>query len=229
MSLCDQIRQAVAAAPRMHLNSIRETLWRAWGQGHVTDEQAEELSGLIDAKLALPASPKPQPRRIGSRPRSPESLERRRRWTASGRLPPQIAARFTMAEAAVLAVVAVEVAKRGACTLTVGHIAALAGVSETTVRNALREARALGLLTVEERRLTAWRNAPNVVRVVAPEWLSWLRLAPKGGGCKFVYPTPTDSKTQAAFAPARTVARAAEGQRAGPGVFRMAPGAPRRG
>jgi hypothetical protein len=53
-------------------------------------------------------------------------------------------------------------------------------VSETTVRNALRAARGLGLLTIEERRLTAWRNAPNVVRIVSREWLAWLRLrAPK--------------------------------------------------
>jgi Bacterial regulatory proteins, gntR family len=228
MSLCDQIRCAVAAAPRVKLNEIRETMWRAWGQSLVTDEQAEELSALIDAKLALPIAPKPAPRRVGSRPRSPDSLERRRRWTASGRLPPQLAARFSMAEQAVLAVVAVEVVKRGACTLTIGHIAALAGVSETTVRNALREARALGLVTVEERRLTAWRNAPNVVRVISPEWLSWLRLVPKRGGYKFVNPTPTDSKTRGPFTSGRTVARAAGGQQAGPGALRASPGAPRR-
>ncbi|MBA1159433.1 GntR family transcriptional regulator [Microvirga mediterraneensis] len=214
MSLSDQIRCAVAAAPRVQLNTIRETLWRAWGQRLVTDDEAEELSALIDAKLALPSPSKPLPRRVGSRPRSPESLERRRRWTASGRLPPRLAMRFTMAEQSVLAVVAVEVIKRGACTLTVPHIAALAGVSETTVRNALREAKALGLVTVEERRQSAWRNAPNVVRIVMPEWRSWLRLSPQGGGCKSVYPTHTDSKNKALFAPERSVARAAGGQRA---------------
>ena len=58
------------------------------------------------------------------------------------------------------------------------------------VRNALRAARGLGLLSIEERRLTAWRNAPNVVRIVSREWQAWLRLrAPteraRGGGCKF--------------------------------------------
>src|SRR5690349_4511655 len=106
----------------------------------------------------------------------PASMERRRRWAASGALPPALAARFTLAETAVLAVIAAEVLRHSACTLVIGHIAALAGVSETTVRNALREARGLGLLTLEERRLTAWRNAPNVVRVVSREWLAWLRL-----------------------------------------------------
>ena len=116
-------------------------------------------------------------------------------------MPPALAARFTLAETAVLAVLAAEVLRHGACTLTVGHIAALAGVSETTVRNALREARGLGLLTLEERRLTAWRNAPNVVRIVSREWLAWLRLrAPTerapGGGCKFVNPTPTQENNK---------------------------------
>ena len=35
---------------------------------------------------------------MGSRPVSGASLERRRRWAASGRLPPALAARFTLAE-----------------------------------------------------------------------------------------------------------------------------------
>jgi hypothetical protein len=140
-------------------------------------------------------------------------MERRRRWVASGRLPPGIAARFTMAEAAVLAVIAVEVAKGGACTLTIGHIAALAGVSETSVRNALRQARGLGLLTIEERRLTAWRNASNVVRIVSPEWQVWLRLGrSQGGGCKFANPTTTDSRTRASLTPTRSAVGLPEGR-----------------
>ena len=85
------------------------------------------------------------PRRpVGTRPRTSASMDRRRRWAASGRLPPQIAARFTLAEQAVLAVVAAEAAKRGACTLTLDHIAAWAGVCRSTVKNALREARQHG-------------------------------------------------------------------------------------
>jgi hypothetical protein len=82
----------------------------------------------------------------------------------------------------------VKVAEHGACGLTIGHIAALAGVSETTVRNAIREAKALGLVTVEERRKSAWVSYPNLVRIVSPEWASWLRLH----GCKSV--KPTDSR-----------------------------------
>jgi len=33
--------------------------------------------------------------------------------------------------------------------------------SETTARNAVRQARTLGLLHVEERRVSAWRNMPQ--------------------------------------------------------------------
>jgi hypothetical protein len=85
-------------------------------------------------------------------------------------------------------------AKRGTCMLAIGHIAALAGVCATTVKNALRAAHGLGLIRIEERRLTAWRNLPNLVTITSPEWLSWLRLGPKGEGGKFVPGTHTDSK-----------------------------------
>ncbi len=106
-------------------------------------------------------------------------MERRRRWAASGRLPPGLAARFTLAEQAVLALVAAETVRRGDCRLAIGHLAAIVGVAETTVRNAVREACRLGLVTVEERRITGFRNDTNIVRIVAPEWNAWLRLARK--------------------------------------------------
>jgi hypothetical protein len=48
------------------------------------------------------------------------------------------------------------------------------------VRNAIREARQLGLLTVEERQITGFRNDTNIVRIVSPEWTAWLRLARRG-------------------------------------------------
>ena len=52
------------------------------------------------------------PRGPSARARVPDaSMERRRRWAASGRLPPGIAARLTLAEQAVLSLVAAEVAQ----------------------------------------------------------------------------------------------------------------------
>ncbi|MET3414828.1 putative transcriptional regulator [Methylobacterium sp. 1030] len=78
-----------------------------------------------------------------------------------------------------LALVAAETARRGDCRLAVGHLAAIVGVAETTVRNAVREAGKLGLVTVEERRIIGFRNDTNIVRIVAPEWTAWLRLTRK--------------------------------------------------
>src|SRR4051812_17844854 len=109
-------------------------------------------------------------------------MERRRRWAASGLLPPALAARFTLAETAVLAVVAAEALRHGRCTLVLEHIAALAGVCRKTVKNALREAQRHGLLGIEERRLSAWRNAPNVVTITSREWGAWLKMRRRGGG-----------------------------------------------
>ncbi|MCJ2139432.1 GntR family transcriptional regulator [Methylobacterium sp. E-066] len=221
----DEIRRAIEAADRITLPQVTALLWRAYGEGKVTEAEAEALSGLIEARTDAPAARRfslapPVPsapgdsllhqdpsasrrRSVGSRPRTDASMERRRRWAASGRLPPGLAARFTLAEQAVLSLVAAEVVRRKDCRLAVGHLAAIVGVAETTVRNAIREAVKLGLVTVEERRITGFRNATNIVRIVSSEWTAWLRLArkgsvlnthsslPQGGGCKSPKRTPT--------------------------------------
>ena len=202
----DAIRRQAEDAPRAALPAVVSALWRAYAEGQVTEFEAEALSGLIEARQAstkpggnLPTSQvSHSPDRqhasrvsVGSRPRTDASMERRRRWAASGRLPPGLAARFTLAEQAVLSLIAAETTRRGDCRLSVPHLAAMAGVGESTVRTAMREARKLGLLTVEERRLTGFRNDTNVVRIVSPEWVAWLRLARKGGGFKSPNRTPT--------------------------------------
>lgn len=198
----EEITRAVEGARRAALPELSLALWRAHAAGAIGDDDAQRVAELIAARKAVPTTG-PTPRRTGSRPRSPASMERRRRWTASGWLPPGIAARFTLAEVAVLSVVAGEVARRGLCRLTIGHVAALAGVCRSTVKNAIREARSLGLITVEEWRLSAWRSAPNTIRIVAPEWRSWLRMrdrrrvsahprdAEVAGGVKAFTPTYT--------------------------------------
>ena len=229
MTYADEIRRQVEMAPRAALPAVTAALWKAYGEGQITEGEAETLSGLIEARSLffiggkLKSSGVPEgdaapdrvglPRRaVGSRPRTDTSMERRRRWAASGRLPPGIAARFTLAEQAVLALVAAETVRRKDCRLAVGHLAAIVGVAETTVRNAIREARKFGLLTVEERQITGFRNDTNIVRIVSPEWTAWLRLARKGnavvappgrreghhgptsqgGGCKSANRTPTE-------------------------------------
>src|SRR3954452_1861793 len=178
----EQLRRGVEASPRIELAKVASLLWRAYAAGQVTEEQASELSDLIESRRAIQVPQRPAQRRVGSRPRSGASMERRRRWAASGLLPPTLAARFTLAETAVLAVVAAQALRHGRCTLVLEHIAALAGVCRKTVKNALREAQRHGLLGIEERRLSAWRNAPNVVTITNREWMSWLRLRRRGEG-----------------------------------------------
>ncbi len=211
----DEIRRRAEEAPQAALPAIATALWRAFGDGQITEAEAEVLSGLIEARqsrgvqdyrMPLQAAEQPQdgarqigtvlPRRAGSRPRTDASMERRRRWAASGRLPPQLAAQFTLAEQAALAVVAVETVKRGDCRLYHEQIAALAGVSRSTVRATLRRAKDLGIITIEERRSSAWRNLSSVVRIVGRDWIAWNRLVRRsvgqGGGA--ISPTTTSTK-----------------------------------
>ncbi|WP_336490922.1 hypothetical protein [Methylobacterium nigriterrae] len=189
-----ELRAAVEACARDRLPELSAALWKEFSAGAVTEGEAEEICALIEARRGVGISPRgtaksdapqrgaPIVRKVQRSPVRSVAVERRRRWAAAGRMPPRIAAHFTTGEQAALAVVAVEVTKRSACTLAIGAIAALAGVSESTVKRALRQARALGLITIQERRLSRFRNDTNVVRIVAREWLSWLELRRSGGG-----------------------------------------------
>lgn len=181
----DEIRRAVEVSPRVKLPDVVALLWRAYGEGQVTEAEAEEISARIEVRKGsgVPGIKGLQSaRRVGSRPRTDASMERRRRWASSGRLPPQLAACFTLAEQAVLAVVAAETVKRGDLRLCHEAVAAIAGVSRSTVRATLRRARGLGLVEVEERRLTPWRSQPSIVRIVSAAWKAWNRLARRGRG-----------------------------------------------
>ena len=168
-------------------------LLRLLEQAHPERSQGDLLA-MLDA-IPDKAARKPVRARVGSRPITSASVERRRSWAAAGRLPPALAARFTLGDVAVLAVIAAEVVKTGACRLAIDHIAALAGVGRSTVKRALREAHGLGLIRIEERRLTAWRNDTNVITVVSPEWSAWLRLR-RGGGVQFGTATNTSSSSE---------------------------------
>ena len=205
MVIFEEMRRAVEAAAPDRLGDVAGAVWKAFGAGGLTEAEAEQLDGLLNARrgaaraaplkvqplavvaaqLAPAVAPSPRGEgaplaavhhRTGSRPRTAESAARRRRWAAAGYLPPALAQAFTAGEQAVLAVVALEVGKRGSCSLAIGQIAALAGVCATLVKRALRQARLLSLITVEERRLSRWRSDTNVVRVVSREWAAWLRL-----------------------------------------------------
>jgi hypothetical protein len=167
-------------------------LLRLLAQAHPERSQGDLLA-MLDAIPDKPQKTTVQ-RRVGSRPRTDASMARRRSWAAAGRLPPALASRFTMGEVATLAVIAAEVVKRGSCRLAIDHIAALAGVGRSTVKRAIRQAHTLGLIRIEERRLTAWRNDTNVITVVDPGWAAWLRLG-RRGGVQIGPPTRTSSSS----------------------------------
>jgi len=82
-------------------------------------------------------------------------------------------------ELAVLRLVADEARAKRHCTLTLGELAARAGVGITTARNAIREAAGHGYLTIEERRRDKRPNLSNVVRIVSREWLVWIERGRK--------------------------------------------------
>jgi hypothetical protein len=119
-------------------------------------------------------------------------------------MPPALACKFTVSELAVLRIVRDEVRQHGQCDRCVDEIAAWAGVCRSMVKNAIREAARLGLLTVQERRRQGRRNLPNVVRIISKEWTMWLT---RGGrstrpsaapliGVKKIIPTDSSHKTR---------------------------------
>lgn len=200
----DQIEAAIAVASPSSLVELNRTIWAGLSSGAVSEEDAGRLAELIHARQAVakvasgskaaPARPNTlfQPRRPQRSPDRAKSIERRRTLAATGVMPPALACRFTTSELAVLRVVADEAMRHGSCRLFLDAIAARAGVSRSTAKNALREARLLGLLKVDERPQHGAKNLSNVVTIVDKSWLAWLRRGP-GIGVKKIAPTVTDS------------------------------------
>lgn len=52
----DEIRRAIEAATRLTLPQVTALLWRAYGEGKITEAEAEALSSLIEARTDMPAS-----------------------------------------------------------------------------------------------------------------------------------------------------------------------------
>jgi hypothetical protein len=79
-----------------------------------------------------------------------------------------------------------------------------ADIAQLLFGRTLREAARLGLLTIEERRREGRRNLPNVIRIIAKEWTTWLSRGGRSSrpkaepliGCKKIRPTDKDYKNQ---------------------------------
>lgn len=168
------------------------------------------------------------PRRYQRSPDLTASKRLRARLAASGPLPPALAPGFSPGQLAVLRIVADAVADEGQCTAYVEEIGARSGNSRRTVQYALRDAEAAGLIETVERPRQGAPHMTNVVRVVHPAWLEWIKqgqrpgpngraqnFAPHGQGYNFDTSAPR---------PARE--RAAEGRQAEPVRFARNPPAP---
>jgi hypothetical protein len=144
--LFEKMAEMISRAPIAALDDVTRALWAAVSAAQLDEAQALRLSEAIDARRMhskgvqaaagrglLPARVAP-PRKHQRPPERSEARERSRRWAAAGRMPPAIACKFTQGEQAALAVITVEMTKRQTCTMAIGAIAALAGVSESTVK-----------------------------------------------------------------------------------------------
>jgi hypothetical protein len=234
-TLYDAIGRAETAA---ELDALSQQVSFGWGRGAILDDDATYLFEYISRRRpvrrsrerqgTLPGLPLPKPnlQRVGRFPRrraqrSPDkqaSYDRRPRLAYSGVMPHHLAARMTVAEMAVMCIVADEYRARGVCDLSRDEIAARAGVHRETVRLAMNKARDdERLISVEERPVPGRKHRPNLVRIISFEWLKWLwrpnEKAARSGepiGAKIDCPTVnrleddcgTDANCTAAPAPA---------------------------
>jgi hypothetical protein len=178
------LEASVIGADGFMLDDIMRACWRSLAAGEISDADASSVSDAVEARRTVLKAPRPLPTpTLPMAPRRPPvsrdrhaSRQRRRRVASSGAMPPAIAANFTEAERAALAIVAGEIRSLGRCELCIDAIAARAGVSRTTVQNALRVAGSLSLINVVERRRPGRKNLTNIISIISTEWRSWLRL-----------------------------------------------------
>jgi hypothetical protein len=214
---CDQMAAAIDGARTLtRLDHLSRSIWQGLAAGAVADDDAQSLAERLHARRSvLRGEIKPvgipsgrpsifPPRRLQRAPQRPVAIARRRHLAASGPMPPSLACKFTVSELAVLRIIGDEVRQHGCCDRCVDELAARAGVCRRMVQNALGEAARLGLLTIEERRREGRRNLPNVIRIVAKEWMLWLARGGRSSrpsaapllGCKKLRPTDKSYKTQ---------------------------------
>ena len=211
----EQLAQTIAAAPNFAaIDNLARLVWRGVAESHIDDAAATRLQDAITARRTVLAAGRSKPTQkplhgdpTPAKPTiSPDSIARRRKQAASGNLPPEVAAHFTVGQQAALSVVAQEVRRSGRCAWPIEKVAAIAGVCRSTVKAAIRRAADLGLLSVIERRVSRWRNLPNLVTVACSKWRGWLgRFRSAGGGVKNVTCTDTSKFRPVETAPPCTV------------------------
>jgi hypothetical protein len=208
----NQLEDTIESVSQRELDGLVSKIWGAVGAGTLSEQDAQRLAlRARERQLAHQRARRPEgrigrysifPVRRYQRTRDRNaSLTRRRQHAFSGPLPPHLAAEFTAGELAVLAIITAEASANGQCVKSLAEIAARAGVCRTTAQNAIRQAKRLDLLTVQERRREGQRNDYNIILIKSREWFLWIKKGRAGGFKKFA-PTVTNRKNSL-FSPPR--------------------------
>jgi hypothetical protein len=189
-ALYDAISEAISPD---QLEPLARLVWRGYADDSISEADATYLSGYIErrrplrrltSQMSLPGMLLPAenaartscyPKRPQRSPDRQKSYDRRHRLAFSGVMPPHLAAALTIADVAVMRVVADEYRARAVCDLSLGEIAARAGVCAKTARRAMAKAKAETLISIELRPVPARKNRTNLVKIISLEWLKWLR------------------------------------------------------
>lgn len=156
---------------------------RAWEMGAVPPKRPDRGPRPLFEKIQFIKASRFDTRYPG-RDRDPErdkAAKRERRRKIDSRmygswsdLPPQLRFHYSEKERAALHVVVTQVLKHGFCDKSLQEIADLAGVSRSTAKNALTEARKLGHIGVTYRPRKGLNHLPSIITIVSKEWIDWL-------------------------------------------------------
>ncbi|WP_296077789.1 hypothetical protein [uncultured Agrobacterium sp.] len=149
-----------------------------FANGHGTKPATKPHERQASARAAERVVQQVRRKRVSSAERSKE-IERRRKWAGGGSMPPEIRACYSEAERAALAVIADRCRKKGFCDMCLDEIARVAGVSRTSVQNAIRKARSKGFehISVRERPQSFGKHLTNIIKIVSQSWRGWIMRA----------------------------------------------------
>lgn len=149
------------------LKVIRMALWKEAADDMLTPDQAAYVEEIFEARLKgetkreVTQAPRRPESNVGSRPITPESLQRRRVLASEGWLTPDDRKMLTQGHAALASKVLEEITFRGACELHVDALAAMAGIGRRWTQLGLRLLEQLGLIAVEIRPAERRRHDTN--------------------------------------------------------------------
>ncbi|NTG25731.1 hypothetical protein G6L33_00995 [Agrobacterium rhizogenes] len=148
---------------------------RHFETGHGTKPASKAYEKQSSARAAERVMAKARRRPLTSEQRSKE-IQRRRKWSSAGNMPPEIRGCYSEAERAALGVIADRCRKKGFCDLCLDEIARVAGVGRTSVQNAIRKARSKGVehISVRERPQRFGKNLTNIIKIVSLSWRGWI-------------------------------------------------------